>query len=238
MAIASPGGLVDYHLASQTGTMSINALQPVTLMAWVNVDWNYPATLSILGTYNTATSGGTAIQIGIRTGVNTGNVLIWTWGGTILVSSNGVIVPNSNDWCHVAYTFDGTTHKLYINGQFANSATTAQQAGIITAVYVNGYPGGGTNETGPFAVDDISYYDRELSANEVLSAFTTGGDKDGIVYGRTANYLCNEGVIGATANNVTDMSGGLNTLTPIGTATGSNFTYTVSPVNRDTRPPL
>ena len=235
MAITSPGGVVDYHLASQTGLLSINALQPVTLMAWVNVDWNYAGVLSILGTYNTATSGGTAIQIGIRTGVNAGNVLIWTWGGTILVSSAGVIVPNSNDWCHVAYTFDGTTHKLYINGQFANSATTAQQAGTITAVYVNGYPGGGSNETGPFAVDDISYFSRELSAAEVLTAYTTGGDRDGLVYGRTASFLCNEGVIGTVASNVTDLSGLLNNLTPIGAATGVNFTYSVSPINRDTR---
>lgn len=237
MAIASPGA-VDRHLASQTGLMSINALNPVTLMAWINVNWNVGTTLSMLGTYNTATSGGTAIQIGTRGGTSTGHVIIWTWGGTILVSSAGLVTPVSNDWCHIAYTFDGTTHKLYINGVFANSNIVAQQAGTITAVYVNGYPTGGTAETGNFEVDDISYYDRELTPNEILTAYTTGGDKDGIVYGRTANFLCNEGIIGSNVTAVTDMSGLLNTLTPIGTATGSNFTYTVSHINRDTRPPL
>lgn len=236
MAITSPG-IVDRHLASQTGLLSINALQPVTLMAWVNVDWNYGSTLSILGTYNSATSGGTAIQIGLRP-TNPGDVLIWTWGGTILVSSAGIVTPTSNDWTHVAYTYDGTTHRLYVNGQFANSSVVAQQAGTITAVYVNGYPTGGVNETGPFAVDDINYFSRTLSDAEILTAYTTGGDKDGLVHQRTASFLCNEGVIGTSATAVTDLSGLLNTLTPIGSATGSNFTYTVSPINRDTRAAL
>ena len=237
MAIASPGA-VDRHLASQTGLMSINALAPVTLMAWINVNWNIGTTLSILGTYNTATSGGTGIQIGTRPGATAGQVAVWSWGGSILVSSAGLITPVSNDWCHIAYTFDGTTHKLYIDGVLANTSVTPQQAGTITAVYVNGYPTGNDSETGNFEVDDISYYDRELTANEVLTAYTTGGDKDGIVYGRTANFLCNEGIIGSTVTAVTDMSGLMNTLTPVGTATGSNFIYTVSPINRDTRPPL
>jgi len=237
MAITSPGS-VDYHLASQTGLLSINALQPVTLMAWINVNWNIGTTLSILGTYNTATSGGTAIQIGTRGGTDTGNVIIWTWGGTYLVSSAGLVTPTSNDWCHVAYTYNGTTHKLYINGQFANSSTTAQQSGTVTAVYINGYPTGGTNETGNFAVDDINYFARELSADEILTAYSTGGDKDGLVYQRAASYLCNEGVIGNAATSITDLSGLLNTLTPTGTATGVNFTYSVSPINRDSRPPI
>lgn len=237
MAITSPGP-VDRHLASQTGTMSINALSPVTLMAWINVNWNYGTTLSILGTYNTATSGGTAIQIGIRTGAEAGNVLVWTWGGGILVSSAGIVAPVSNDWTHVAYTFDGTFHKIYINGQFANSSTTAQQAGTITAVFINGYPSGGAAETGNFAVDDISYFGRALTDDEIRTAYATGGDRDGLVYQRTASFLCNEGVTGSTVVAVTDLSGGANTLTPIGTATGSNFTYSVSPINRDTRMPL
>lgn len=236
MAITSPGA-VDRHLASQTGLLSINALQPVTLMAWINVDWTITTTLSILGTYNTATSGGTGIQIGIRA-TDVGNVSVWTWGGTILVSSAGAVAPTSNDWTHVAYTYDGTVHRIYINGQFANSATTAQQAGTITAVYVNGYPSGGAAETGDFSVDDISYFGRTLSADEVLTAYSTGGDKDGLTYQRTASFLCNEGVIGTSVTAVTDLSGLLNTLTPLGTATGSSFTYTVSPINRDTRPAL
>ena len=237
MAITTPG-LIDYHLASQTGAFSVNALTPVTLMSWINVDWNTGNTYSMVGTYNTATSGGTAIQIGCRGTPHLGNVLIWTWGGTVLVSSNGVVAPTSNGWTHVAYTYDGTTHRLYVNGQFANSSTVAQLAGTMTAVYINGYPSGGVNETGPFSVDDVVYFNRQLSADEILTAYTTAGDRDGMVYGMIANYAFKEGAAGAVANNVVDYTGNGNNLTPLGTATGVNFTYSNSYIACDTRPPV
>ena len=152
-------------------------------------------------------------------------------GGTPATVSNGV-------WYHIAYTFDGTTHRLYINGSICNTGTTTQLAGTITAIYINGYPGGGTAETGTFSVDDISYFSRTLSSDEVLTAYTTAGDRDGIRYGCTSSILFSEGATGATANNCLDYTGNGNSLTPIGAATGVNFTYSASYIAGDTRPPL
>jgi hypothetical protein len=235
MAITTPGA-VDYHLASQTGALAINALTPVTLMTWINANFSSGSKISMVGTYNTATSGGTAIQIGTSSG--NGNVDVWTWGGTILVSSNNIILPTSNAWNHIAYTFNGTTHSIYINGKFVNSATVAQQAGTITAVYINGYPGGGVSETGTFSVDDISYFNRVLSADEILTAYSTAGDKDGLVYGLITSLLFDEGAPGTTVTKIIDYSGQGNNLTPIGTATGVNFTYSASYISGDSRPPM
>lgn len=239
MAITTPGA-VDYHLASQSGNMSINPLTANTLMVWINsTTWTGGTTTSMVGTYNTATSGGTAIQIGTRNG--TGNCDVWTWGGGVLVSSSGgsgITTLTNNTWYHVAYTFDGTTHIMYINGIQTNTATTTQLAGTITAIYVNGFPSGGTAETGTFSIDDLSYFNRTLSANEVLSAYTTAGDRDGLIYSLTASCLFSEGTAGSVANNCIDYSGKGNTLTPIGTATGVNFVYATSPVCNDTRPVL
>ena len=235
MAITTPG-VVDYHLASQTGSLSISGTAPVTLMVWLNTNWTIGNTVSMVGTYNTATSGGTAIQIGTKAG--TGACDVWTWGGTTLVSTVGLMTLTNNEWVHVAYTYDGTTHRIYINSQFVNSSTVAQQAGTITAVYINGYPTGGTNETGTFSVDDVSYFNRALSADEVLTAYTTAGDKDGLVYGNNVSFVFDEGFPGSIANAVIDQTGNGNTLTPIGPASGVNFVYTASFISGDSRPVL
>lgn len=237
MAVTSPGA-VDYHLASQNSsrTMAINALNPVTLMCWINTAlWNSAGRHSMVGTYNSATAGGTAIQIGTSAGV--GECSVWTWGGAVLVSTTGITMVN-NVWNHIAYTFDGTTHKIYINGILNNTGVTAQLAGTVTSVFVNGYPTGGTSETGAFSYGDISYCSRTMAADEVLTAFTSAGDKDGLYYQNIASFLCDEGTSGAAVANCLDYSGGLNDLTPIGAAVGVNFTYTTSVASANTRPPL
>jgi hypothetical protein len=220
--------------------MSINPLTANTLMVWINAaTWTGAATNSMVGTYTSATAGGTAIQIGTRAG--TGNCDVWTWGGTVLVSSaggTGITTLTNGTWYHIAYTFDGTTHRLYINGIQTNTATTAQIAGTITAIYINGFPTGTTSETGTFSVDDISYFNRTLSASEILTAYSTAGERDGLIYGLTASCLLNEGYIGTTANACIDYSGRGNTLTPIGVATGVNFIYATSYITSDIRPPL
>jgi hypothetical protein len=239
MAITTPGA-VDYHLASQTGSLSINPLLANSLMVWLNATtWTGGLTNSMVGAYNSATSGGTAIQIGTRLG--TGNCDVWTWGANVLVSSSGgtgITTLSNNIWYHIAYTFDGTTHRLYINGVQTNTGTAGQLSGTITSIFINGYPTGGANETGTFSVDDISYFNRTLSADEILTAYTTAGSRDGIVYGATASCLVNEGTAGTVANNCLDYTGKGNSLTPIGAAVGVNFVYAPSYITTDTRPSL
>lgn len=254
MAVTSPGA-VDYHLASQTGSLAINPQNPVTLMCWVNGVYSTSNTHSMIGTYNTATSGGTAIQIGTRNAA--GRFVAWTWGAGVLADTQAsgggllVTVPD-NTWVHVAYTYDGTYNNLYINGVLINqvnnstgvSATTgvtgyaSQLPGTIGAVFINGYPSGGANETSSFMFDDVLYYNRALSADEILTAYSTAGDRDGIWDGMVAGFLFNEQPPGNVASNVVDYSGLGNNLTPIGTATGVNFTYATSYIENDTRPPL
>ena len=235
MAITSPGA-VDYHLAVQSGTLSLNQLNPITFMCWINAQtWGGTVTNSMVGFYTNATTGGSGIQIGTRAG---STCEIWYWGGTVLISSaggTGVTTLTNGVWYHIAYTYDGTNNRLYINGTQTNTNTTAQLAGTNSTIYVNGFPTGTANETGIFSVADISVYNRTLSANEILTSYTTAGDKDGLWYGlQTCNPL-NEGYPGNTANSCVDYSGNGNTLTPIGAATGVNFVYVASPITNDTR---
>ena len=236
MAVTSPGA-VDYHLAVQTGNLSINQLSSFTLSAWINAaTWTGGQTHSMVGLYTNATTGGAGLQFGTRTG--TGAFDVWYWGGTVLISSTGgtgITSLTNNTWYHLAYTYTGTTHTMYINGLQTNTSTTTQLAGTDTTVYINGFPTGGTSETGLLTVDDIRVYNRVLSANEIATIYNSMGCTDGIAYGQQYSALFNENAPGATVSTCLDYTGNGNTMSPIGAATGVNFIYASSPITEDTR---
>jgi len=89
-------------------------------------------TLSIWAQYATVPGGnrnffsiqnpGSAVQIGFRGG----DALAWRWGGTILATSG--FAPSTGAWHYYVYTFDGTTHRIYIDGVDQGSSTQTPQA--------------------------------------------------------------------------------------------------------------
>ena len=234
MAITSAGA-VDYHFAVQAGNLSVNQLGTFTLSAWVNAaTWTGGNTHSMVGLYTNATTGGGGLQFGTRSGA--GAFDIWYWGGTVLISSSGLFSMVNNTWYHLAYTYNGTTHQMYINGALITTSTVAQLAGTDTTVYVNGFPTGTTTETGLVTVDDIRVYNRVLQASEIATIYNSEGCADGITYGQQYSALFNESTTGANVTLCLDYTGNGNTMTPIGAATGVNFVYATSPITADTRP--
>ena len=97
-------------------------------------------------------------------GFRSGRVGVWKYGGTYLVSA---VLPSSGAWCHYAYTFDGTTHRLYIDGTLRGSATTAPQTATPTKLEIGRWTGG--NEWLRGKLDDIRLYARALSPSEVTA---------------------------------------------------------------------
>jgi hypothetical protein len=85
-----------------------------------------------------------------------GSTLDW-WG------CFGGSVPGSA-WTHVAGTFDGTNRILYINGQVAGTSTNTFGPTNSTALIFGGSPAC-AGFVG--ALDEITFYDRALSAAEV-----------------------------------------------------------------------
>jgi hypothetical protein len=129
---------------------------------------------------------------------------------------------------------------VYYNGVLNNTATTTQLAGNFTAVYLNGYSTGAASETATFQVDTYDYYNRMLSANEVLTIYNARGQRHGIVYGAICRYEFDEGIQGAnvsTIYNQTDYSGDVSNLI---SATSQTPKVTFSPgyVSANMRPPL
>lgn len=231
MAILTPAS-GDRHLVALTGTINRSAQLPNTLMCWLNVQsWTTPAVISMVGVYTGVATSTSAVQIGSR-----GSTLsVWTWGGGVLVDAP--VAPSTNEWIHVTYTYDGTNNRLYVNGVLLDTTTTAQLAGTLSTVYINGYPGGAASETGTYQVEDVSFFTRQLSAQEILTAYSSHGGRDGIAWQEVAAYLLDEQTPGAVVTACADITGNGNTLSVTGAA-GTNFVYAASFVASDTRPPI
>lgn len=232
----------DSHLRSSQA-MNLRSSDAFTVNAWVNATWNGGTRLSMVGIYGPAsdTPAGTPVTA-MQFGSASGNydLTCWTWGGGGLVTTaTGVMNGFNGVWVYISYTFDGTTHSLYRNGQLLVTSTSAQQAGFLNQVYINGFPGSGTGEVGNFQVDQYSLFRRALSANEILTMYNARGDRHGIYNGLIARYEFDELGQGVAATAVVDMSGNGHTLTTVGAGTPPiSYTYQNTVANSNIRPVL
>ena len=217
-----------------------SSTSPVTITCWVRAPWSN-ATESLVGLYDekqrAATGNSTSIQIGCRPG----NLLsVWTWGGVILVQSPTAMTPYTNVWCMITYTFDGTTHRVYVNNTLAGTGTTTQLAGAFDRVYINGYTTGGAAETSTFQLDTYTSYNRALSLDEITTMYYTGGNRHGIVYGCMVRYEFDELAVGTGTTGVynqtgyTNAYGDLAVVAPAGT---TRVTYTAGYADANLRQP-
>jgi len=96
-------------------------------------------------------------------------------GTNAIVSPNGTLDPLVQTWAHVATTFDGTTARLYLNGQEIMSGGFAfNSAGEAANMGIGCVTGGGTGYSGNGEVflgdiDEVRIYNRALSEAEILA---------------------------------------------------------------------
>ena len=100
-----------------------------------------------------------AVQLGFR-----GSSLIaWNYGGGSLVS---MTAPVDGAWHHVAYTYDGTTDSIYLDGTLSATSTTGpHQTATPTSAYLGTYDG--ASELWSGSLDDIRVYTRAISSSEI-----------------------------------------------------------------------
>lgn len=210
-----------------------------SISVWIKADWgstsNVRGRRSFVGLYGPSPAPTSALQIGASVG--NGDICAWTWGGGLIASSPAdFMVPYNNQWINVGYTYDGTNHLSYLNGQFLGATTTAQLAGNLQMVCINGYPTGGAGETDTHEVDSYSLYNRVLSAGEMQTIYSAFGGRHGIIQGQIAGYEFDEGIQGATASAVLDVSGRGSTLLLVGAGTTPKYTYVDTVANSLLRP--
>lgn len=216
----------------------LTSAAPKSISVWINALWDGATkTSSYVGLYNSAGSGA-AIQIGSRT--VQGQCDIWTWGGGQIVSSTGLNIPQ-NTWVNITLTYDGTTARLYYNGVLNASAAYTPVLANLNQVFLNGYSTGGTNETATFQLDTYDFYSRVLSADEILTIYSTRGNRHAIVNAALLRYEFDEGIVGSAASAIYNQAG------QAGTANNNlisnsvrtpRVTFTPGYVSHNLRPPI
>ena len=94
-------------------------------------------------------------------------------GSISIVSPNNTLEPLAQTWVHVAATFDGTTARLYLNGQqVASGAFSFYAAGEGSNMGIGCVTGGGPGYSGNTEVflgdmDEVCIYNRALSEQEL-----------------------------------------------------------------------
>jgi hypothetical protein len=186
---------VGYLTVGITNMPAINANQTICF-------WNYFATNPTTGNaeYVNSVAAAGAIQFGFRVGVY--GVYNFGGGTTVLAGST----PAAGMWHHLAYTFNGTNHILYIDGSLSNQTTTAAQTGAVTSFQLFGNQ---WTENATVILEDLRVYSRTLADAEIETIYGTNG-LDGIVSSLVSRFLFNEGApatspgAGPTVRDVSD----------------------------------
>lgn len=212
----------------------------ITMQTGIGTMFAAPSTYTTIPQSQFNTSGAltqtsTAVQIGTKSG--SGEISVWTYGGGVLVESPANAMVN-NDWVNVCYTWNGNTHRLYVNGAEWLNSTVEQVPGALKYITINGYWPGSEFETDNHIVDSYSLYNRVLDPLEILTIFNADGARHGIWNGLIANYEFDELPEGADATAVPDLTGGGATLLKVGNAASPKYNYQSSHADSNIRPPV
>jgi len=174
---------------SFTGTNSSNAAgvvtQPltisssaVTLMGWININWN----ASLGGSFPLILEAGESATTGLALTIATGTFQDWI-NGDILCFGNGYtgttnFAPRAVaaqptltafTWHHVAGVLSPNLSQIYVDGVplTMRVALTGSVGNITTAINFASYPSGTGDWSNNSKLDDIRIYNRALSPNEI-----------------------------------------------------------------------
>ena len=144
----------DYASLGTTGLPSINGNMTIAF-------WMYYASIPS-GQQDAVVLKSAATGI-IQIGFQSNTIQAFKSGATALVTASST--PSSG-WHHIAYTFDGTNHILYVDGGSPATATTAADTGATASAWLGNYTSSGGS---PFTgyLDDVRVYKRVLTATEV-----------------------------------------------------------------------
>jgi hypothetical protein len=146
---------------ASTGATNLPALSGTMTISF----WAYYASVSAVSTTSqnmvVLSNGGTFIEVGLWHDQTLG---VWNQSGTN--EFNATSTPASG-WHHLAYTYDGTTRKLYVDGGTPATSLTAPSSGTPTILYFGSYNGAAEMFNGK--LDDVRIYSAALTATQIAS---------------------------------------------------------------------
>jgi hypothetical protein len=151
--------------ASTPGLIATPSNTTHTAMAWAYVQDNAAADIAYLDTTGGASSA-SAIWLGIDGGGN------WVWQDNYSLGTNYQYsqATTANSWHHLAYTYDGTTSKAYLDGVVVNSSTLTNIAGRAAFNHMDFGFGGGTNG---LTLQDVMYFTSALTQGQIQDCMRT-----------------------------------------------------------------
>lgn len=80
-------------------------------------------------------------------------------------------------WYFAAFTYDGTTMRVYLEGVLVGSAayTGTVSADTTVAVALGNLPAGAGNRAFNGALDEVALFDKELTASQIFALYTAAG---------------------------------------------------------------
>jgi hypothetical protein len=152
----------DDYLTATVGAMMPRIEAAKSISYWYTADPEAPPPSGNQRTCVALANPG--MRVGIQVGVDRNRLAAWSWG-----ENEGFVITDAQPPAgahHVAYTFDGTTHRLFLDGQPADSSTTAVQQGTASTFYVGTYDPPAELCAGQ--IDDLRVYNRALTATELM----------------------------------------------------------------------
>ncbi len=146
---------------------SLDITEQITLAAWIQ-----PSTRATQYVIKKATQGSVdGYEIGLS---SSGKVFVRfnqdSSGDSLRVDSTSSYPTNGSTWMHVVATYDGTTIRLYINGQLqASKAAAFTIATNDLDLSIGAQPNGGSSMRG--TIDDVLIANRAFTAEEILSLY-------------------------------------------------------------------
>lgn len=137
------------------GYTGINGANTRSVACWIKTDWGSTSGLVHWGASGTKSRSSFKYQ-------NSGVIRYEFQGGGI----NGITLVNDNEWHHVAYTYDGTTIRLYVDGVEDATLDAVINTGVSGETDVNiGSQGGGSFFQG--LIDDVRIYNEVLTPDQI-----------------------------------------------------------------------
>lgn len=169
-----------------------------------------PQTLEMWINYTTASGTQdflvlrTDFESGVQVGIHDGALAAWrVYADRVLVQAP--TIPAAGSWHHVAYTYDGTTHLLYLDGAEVDAQTVAADDRTPTSAWL-GTDGSGNLFKGQ--LDEVRVWALTRTAAQVASdmAHTPAGAQSGLV----AYWTFDDAINGGSS---IDLSGSGNSVT-------------------------
>lgn len=130
-----------------------------TIALWLKVD----TTANNGGPFRMGQPGSGLRDFSLELDSGTTSLTVNHWTQDLSVS----VPAGLSDWRHIAFSYDGSTTRAYVDGSFVSLRNVALNTGTNGIRFGGPRLAVGGSNGGVFSIDDVLVYDRALSASEI-----------------------------------------------------------------------